>query len=569
MCTIDEKHFSKSAPHDPRDEKMTCKRFIAIITCLTMPAVIAPAIKADTDRPNIIYIMADDLGYGDAAPFGLERSKVPTPGMTQLAKEGMRFTDAHSIASVCVPSRLAIMTGRYPWRIEGQSGSGPWGFIAPRFTPGHHTLAHLLNDAGYQTGYIGKWHLGLKMVTTDGKTQTIGNVDYAKPVKAGPNDHGFDYSFILPGSLDMYPYVYLRNQSFLGRVNKQRGWSAFNRVGPTEEHFEDYEVLQTFRGEVNQFIARNAKAAKSGNPFFLYFALTSPHTPTSPHPDFQGKTDIGVYGDFVYETDHCIVSTLNALKKHGLDHNTIVIFTSDHGPAPYAGNILKATYDNVKGLEAQGHYPAGPLRGYKFSVYEGGTRIPFLIKWPNQIKPGTTCDRLIGLNDLLATVADITDSELSTDQAVDSISYLPLLSNPQGDAIRTNLQIQGTHGWAYRMGDWKLCLCPGSGAVGVYGNVPKPMDAWAAAVKEFGKQPTRDQLLEAPFVQLFNLKDDLEEQHDLALKHPEIVQKMYALMNTQFANGRSTPGPQQENDRKNLNYWGRIPPGTLAKERNN
>ena len=519
---------------------------------------------AKTSKPNIIYIMADDLGYGDAAPFGGERSKIPTPGMNQLAEQGMRFTDAHSIASVCVPSRLAIMTGRYPWRIAGEGRSGPWGFIAPQFKPGHYTLARLLNQAGYQTGYVGKWHLGLKMTTTDDNVQTIGNVDYSMPVKAGPNDHGFDYSFILPGSLDMYPYVYLRNQQWVGNVNKQRGWSAFNRVGPTEENFEDYEVLQTFRQEVSRFIASHARAAKNGTPFFLYFALTAPHTPTSPHPDFQGKTRLGVYGDFVYETDHCIVSTLEALKQHGLDDNTIVIFTSDHGPAPYAGNILKATYNNVKGLEQQGHFPAGGLRGYKFSVYEGGMRIPFLIKWPNHIKPGTTCDRLIGLNDLMATLADITDSNLTPDQAVDSISYLPLLKNPNARATRTHLQMKGTHGWSYRLDHWKLCLCPGSGAVGVYGNLPKPADAWTAAVTAFGSNPTKDQLLESAFIQLYNLDNDLAEQNDVSAEHPEVVQQMFRLMQQQFASGRSTPGRKQINDRPNINYWGRIPAGILA-----
>ena len=533
---------------------------------LSLLVVVAGAdcLARESGKPNIIYIMADDLGYGDAAPFGGQQCKIPTPGMSRLASEGMRFTDAHSIASVCVPSRLAIMTGRYPWRINGIGQSGPWGYIAPRFKPGSHTLAHMLNDAGYKTGYIGKWHLGLSMVTTDDRPQQIGNVDYSMPVKAGPNDHGFDYSFILPGSLDMYPYVYLRDQRFLGNVNKRRGWSAFNRVGPTEENFEDYEVLQTFRGEMHEFIARNANNAKQGRPFFLYLALTSPHTPTSPHPDFKGKTDLGVYGDFVYETDFCLVATMEALEKHGLDQNTIVIFTSDHGPAPYAGNVLEATYNNVKGLEKMGHYPAGPLRGYKFSVYEGGTRIPFIIKWPEHVEPGSTCRRLIGLNDLMATLAEIAGVTLTSEQATASISYLPLLTDPLAKATRHNIQIQGTHGWAYRMGNWKLCLCPGSGALGVHGNVPKPADAWVAAVKEFGGKPTREQLLAAPFVQLYNLANDLAEQNDVSKQHPKVVEEMFALMQQQFNNGRSTPGPRLENDRATLNYWGRIPPGILA-----
>ena len=503
-----------------------------------------------SNLPNILIIYTDDLGYGDVSAYG--KGTLNTPNIDKLANEGIRFNNGYATSATCSPSRYGLLTGNYPWRKDGLSVITGGSLVIDTT---EMTIPKLLKTKGYHTGIVGKWHLGLSMVTTDDQVQKIGNIDYSKPVTAGSNDHGFDYSFILPGSLDMFPYVYLKNQRFLGKVNKMRGWSAFNRIGPTEENFEDYEVLQTFRAEVNQFIARNAKDSKNGKPFFLYFALTAPHTPTSPHPDFQGKTDLGVYGDFVHETDYCLVSTMEALQKHGIDDNTIVIFTSDHGPAPYAGNILEATYNNIKGLEKQGHYPSGPLRGYKFSVYEGGMRIPFLIKWPNQIKPGSTCDRLIGLNDLLATIADITGSELSKDQGVDSISYLPLLKDRNAKAPRQNLQMQGTHGWAYRMGDWKLCLCPGSGALGVYGNVPKRVDAWPAAVKEFGENPTREQLIEAPFVQLFNLKEDLGEREDVSKQNPEVVKKMYALMRQQFTNGRSTPGPKQTNDRNTLNYF--------------
>ena len=205
-----------------------------------------------------------------------------------------------------------------------------------------------MKQAGYTTGYIGKWHLGTLMTTTNGGVQTTNNVDYTKPLKVGPPQYGFDYSFILPGSLDMYPYVFARNNQWLGYVNKQRGWSAFNRVGPAEENFEDYNVLNSFSTEVEQFIARHAEDARDGKPFFLYFALTAPHTPTSPHPKFEGKSKLGLYGDFLMETDDCLGRLMKALEQHGLDRNTLVVATSDHGAASYAGNVRKATFAQFK-----------------------------------------------------------------------------------------------------------------------------------------------------------------------------------------------------------------------------
>ena len=521
---------------------------------------------AESRRPNVIYIMADDIGYGDAKPFGQQRCLVETPGISQLAREGMRFTDAHTIACVCIPSRVAIMTGRYPWRIRGERQSGPWGFVTPRVPTDHFTLGKMLQQAGYSTGYVGKWHLGTTMQTTDSQTQGLENVDYQLPLTVGPRDYGFDYSFILPGSLDMFPYVFVRNHEFVGHVTKQRGWSAFNRIGPTEENFEDYLVLDTFSSEVESFIANSANAAKQGKPFFLYFALTAPHTPISPHPDFQGTTPLGNYGDFLQDTDHCVVRTLAALKQHGLDQNTIVIFTSDHGPGAYAGNRKQATFNNIKMLEQQGHFPSGIYRGYKFSIYEGGFRVPFVIKWPGTVKPGSTCNRLVGLNDLMATLAEITGTAFTDNQAVDSISYLPLLKNPHSQGTRKNLMMASTHGYALRTEKWKLALCPGSGSPGKYGNTPAASFAWHLAIDQFGRNPTPEELSQPAFVQLFDMVHDEREQHNIAKKHPTRIQNMVLQMQNQFATGRSTPGPQQPNDFQQINFWARIPSWVLQKE---
>lgn len=519
---------------------------------------------AGARRPNIVYFMADDLGYGDVKCFGKEKSRAETPSFDRLANEGMMFTDAHAVASVCVPSRVAIMTGRYPWRFDRAERGGPWGFIGLQYQPETFTLADLLKQGGYTTGYVGKWHLGTRMTTTNSGIQTTNNVDYTKPLMIGPKDYGFDYSFILPGSLDMFPYVFVRNNQFLGYVNKQRGWSAFNRVGPTEESFEDYKVLDTFSTEAEQFIARHAQDAKAGKPFFLYVALTSPHTPTSPSPKFAGKSRLGLYGDFLMETDDCLGRVMGALEKHGLDRNTLLVATSDHGAASYAGNIRKATFAQYKSMQRLGHYSSGIFRGFKFSIYEGGRRVPFIAKWPGVIQPGTQSDRLIGLQDVFRTFAQVSRQDLKDDQGVDSISLIPLFGNRGAEATRKTMIQKSTRSWAIRKGGWKLCLCPGSGSIGRYGNAPVPDVAYKAAIEQFGGKPKSNDLFKAPFVQLFDLHNDPTESNNLAGKRPDLVEELLAIFDQQWAAGRSTPGPTQKNDRPGLNPLAGVPKFVLG-----
>ena len=514
---------------------------------------------AASERPNIIYLMADDLGLGDVKIYGGDRCRIQTPHFDRLAAEGMRFTDVQAVASVCVPSRVAIMTGRYPWRFGAPEAGGPWGFLGLRFAPDTFTLGDLMKEAGYSTGYVGKWHLGTKMTTKDGQTQGLTNVDYEKPLVVGPADYGFDYSFILPGSLDMYPYVFVRNNRFVGKVNKQRGWSAFNRVGPTESAFEDYKVLDTFSGEVEAFIERAAEPAKSGTPFFLYFALTAPHTPTSPHPKFKGKSDLGLYGDFVMEVDDCLGRTLRALERAGLSENTLIIATSDHGAASYAGNIAKATFAQYRSMQALGHYSSGPYRGFKFSIYEGGRRVPFVVRWPRGIQPGSVCDQLIGLQDVFATCRELSGQQPLAHQGVDSVSLVPLFSNPNAEPVRETMIQSSVRSWAVRQGRWKLCLCPGSGCPGTYGNIPTQEEAYRKALTAFGRQPNREDLLRAPFVQLFDLAADPGESKNLAAEYPERVRSMIELFDQQMTAGRSTPGPRQSNDGGGVNYLAGVP----------
>lgn len=533
---------------------------IATVTAVALQLVFVTAVHSNsTAKPNVVFILADDMGVGDVKCFGQKRCLIDTPHMDALARRGMMFTDAHSVAAVCVPSRVAIMTGRYPWRSTGTRPSGPWGFLNPRLKTSAYTLGRMLKTAGYRTGYVGKWHLGTLMATRDGNNQNSTNVDYLKPLKVGPAQFGFDTTFILPGSLDMYPYAFVKDGRWVGQVTAQKGWSAFNRVGPAAEDFEDVKVLDTFSRQAESFIAQHAAAARGGRPFFLYVALTSPHTPISPRAEFEGKSRLGLYGDFVMETDDCVGRVVQALDRHGLTDNTLFIATSDHGAASYAGNIRKATAGQIRTLEAKGHYPSGIYRGYKFSIYEGGNRIPLVARWPGVVPAGTTCRQLIGLNDLMATLAEVLEVDLQPDQAPDSISYLPLLKNPAAPAPRRNMILQSTSVFAVRHNRWKLCVCPGSGASGKHGNVPSSADAWKKAVSTFGRAPTIKDLRDPAFVQLFDLANDPTESNNLATKRPELVKQIFAILDKQIATGRSTAGGNQKNDVPRINIHNRVP----------
>jgi arylsulfatase A len=500
-------------------------------------------------NPNIVFILADDLGIGDVNCYGGDRCLIETPNIDALAAGGVRFTDAHPSASVCGPTRRALMTGRYNWRFGATVNNGPWGFCGPRPNTEKSTLGKLMKRSGYRTGYVGKWHLGTTMTTLDGKTQGLTNVDFTKPLKYGPVQFGFDDSFILPGSLDMYPYAYARNNVWQGQVTTTKGWSAFNRVGPAENDFQDHEVLETFYTEAESFIKKQRK----DRPFFLFLALTAPHTPTSPGVDWRGKSKLGVYGDFVMEVDHSVERVMIALKEQGLDENTLVMFSSDHGPGPYAGNILKATPAQIKLLEKRGHYPSGPHRGYKFSVYEGGLRVPLIAHWPRVIAKGSTCDALVGLNDCMATLAELTEQKLVDNEAPDSISFAKLLNDPKAEGTRKNLIMQSVGPFVLRDEIWKLCVCPGSGtpasSPNTRGNEPTPEAAWRGALEEFKGKPKAADLESGLFVQLFNLSNDPHEDRNLATQHPQRVARMVALLKAQINNGRSTPGPKLRNDK--------------------
>lgn len=503
-------------------------------TILTALLCLASSLAAHAaDRPNIVYILCDDLGYGDLSCLNPE-SKLHTPHFDRVAKEGVIFTDAHSGSGVCSPTRYGVMTGRYAWRTKLQSGV--LGGLSPRLIePGRMTVASYLKDHGYHTKCIGKWHLGVDWVKLPGKDVTelnietpdqVHNVDYSRPFTNGPTAVGFDEYFGISASLDMVPYAFLRNDRVTVLPNVDKSWEmmvgrpmATTRLGPTAPDFHANQVLPTLTAEAVEYIGRRAEPARNGKPFFLYLPYASPHTPIQPTGEWIGKSGLNVYGDFVLQQDANIGEVLKALDDHGLAKDTLIVITSDNGCSP------QAKFDE---LIAKGHNPSYLFRGTKADIYEGGHRVPFLVRWPAKVTAGQTTDRLTCLTDLLATCADVLGDKLPDTAGEDSVSFLPaLLGQPfSKDRAVVHHSINGS--FAIRQGDWKLALCPGSGGW----SAPRP-----------GQQDTSDQ----PLVQLFNLKDDIGEKKNRQADEPATVTRLMRLLESFVEQGRSTPGAPQTN----------------------
>ena len=355
----------------------------------------------------------------------------------------MIFTDAHSGSSVCTPTRYGIMTGRYSWRTKLQQGVLQ-GYSPLLIEPGRMTVASMLKSHGYTTAAIGKWHLGI------GQKET----DYSRPLTYGPNSVGFDEYFGIAASLDMPPYVFIRNETITapltGKVEDSPAPKLW-RAGPIAEGFQFEEVLPQFTAKATEFIARQ----KPDQPFFLYLPLASPHTPVVPKSPWLGKSGLNGYADFVLQNDYCIGQVLDALDKAGLTENTLVVLTSDNGCSPAAG------FDE---LVAKGHNPSYHFRGYKADIYDGGHRLPFIVRWPAKVKAGSTSDQLICHTDLLATCAEIVGAKLPANAAEDSVSILPALLGTATEPLHEAVVHHSASGaFAIRQGRWKLALCPGSG----------------------------------------------------------------------------------------------------------
>jgi arylsulfatase A-like enzyme len=501
---------------------------------LSLCALWGPPLCAAERPPNVVVILADDLGYGDVHALN-PAGKIPTPNLDKLAASGLTFTDAHSPSAVCSPTRYGLLTGRYCWRTPLKSGV--LGGLSPRLIePGRETLASLLKKRGYHTGAVGKWHLGVDWVVKPGKSVTrlniepreqVRNVDYAKPFTNGPTAVGFDYYFGISGSLDMVPYTFLENdrvtklpteeRSFPLTAGRKRGHT---RLGPAAPGFEASDVLPEETKHAVSYIDKQADAAKKGTPFFLYLPFNSPHTPIVPAKDWQGRSGLTPYADFVMEVDASVGAVLAALDRHKLADDTLVIFTSDNGCSPQA---------NFPELQKLGHDPSHIFRGTKADIYEGGHRVPFFVRWPGHVKPGTTSDRLVCLSDIFRTCAEVGGATVPQNAGEDSYSFISAWDAENTDPVRKSIVHHSVNGsFAIRRGKWKLCLCPGSGG-------------WSYP------RPNRDDTSKLPPVQLFDMNADVEEETNMQAQHPEIVAALTRLLELQVATGRSTPGAPQKN----------------------
>jgi arylsulfatase A-like enzyme len=476
-------------------------------------------------KPNIIYILADDLGYGDVSAYN-PQSKISTPNIDRLASQGIRFTDAHSPCAVCTPTRYGILTGRYSWRSPLKEGVLN-GYSPSLIEKDRTTVASFLKQNGYTTGVVGKWHLGIDWVQKSGtvneSTQTSSpgikiinpeTIDFTLQPTDGPKNHGFDYSYILPASLDMPPYCYLENNTLTAPLTEQTPGSnpangttgAFWRGGLMAKGFEFEQVTPIFTDKAISFIRQQSP----GKPFFLFLPFPSPHTPWLPTAEFRGSSKAGEYGDFVNMVDAQVGKVLQTLTEMGFDDNTIVFFTSDNGP------FWKPDF-----IEKFNHHSASIYRGMKADAFEGGHRIPFIVRWPGKIKPNSQCDETVTLTNLLATCASVVNKNLAKNEGEDSFSILPLLLDKPADYQRPEAQIQqSSRGYfVIRKGDWKLIQGLGSGGFS------KP--------EKIEPQPG-----EAPG-QLFNLKEDPSETRNLYLQYPDKVEELTNILKKFQETGRS------------------------------
>ncbi|WP_337041948.1 sulfatase family protein [Emticicia sp. 17c] len=498
---------------------MKRKFIITIILCLNILA------SGFAQKPNIVYILADDLGIGDVSSYN-PNGKIKTDNIDKLAQCGVRFTDAHTTSAVCTPTRYGILTGRYNWRTTLKKGV-LHGYDTPLIDPQRETVASFLQKQGYKTGIVGKWHLGWTWGNIEAGEK---KVDFAKQIRNSPNSNGFDYSFCIPASLDMPPYAYVEN-GFCTAIPKdtcegRKGIELF-RAGISAPDFKPEDVIGKFTEKALSFINQNANKEK---PFFLYFPLAAPHTPVLPIGDFVGKSKVSPYGDFVLMVDDVVKQIVATLKKNGIYDNTIIVFTSDNGFANSA---------NLQAQLAKGHNPSADYRGLKTDIFEGGHRVPFIVSWGKAIKKGKVSDKLICSTDFFRTVAELNKAQLADNIAEDSFSFLGEITNKKsGFEQRTSAIHHSSNGYfAIRKGQWKLIMCSHSGGNG------KPKEDSEEAKK-------------LPPIQLYDLQTDMAENKNVYAEHPEIVKELTTLLTRYVKDGRSTKGTIQTND--GPAYWSQL-----------
>lgn len=473
--------------------------------------------NSQSKQPNIVVILADDLGYGDLSSLN-STSKIQTPSLDRIAHEGIHFTDAHSNSAVCTPTRYGLLTGRYAYRSRLKKGV-TWGYSPALIEEDRTTVASFLKQQGYYTGIVGKWHLGLNWQAKD-PTKPIKqitwkdefpkgldtNVDFSQAAKGGPNDLGFDYSYIISGSLDMSPYGYIENQKMIelptaytyGKSEENDGRGVFWRAGEVQPNFDFYQVMPEFTAKAVDFI----KQRKDGQqPFFLYFPLSAPHTPWLPTKDLEGKSQAGRYGDFVLQADRSVEAILNVLDELKIADDTLVIVTSDNG---------SHWLDSDKA--ETGHFANANFKGQKADIYEGGHRIPFIARWPGKINKGSQSDQVIITTDLLATVAGIIDIPLPEGAGEDSYNMWPAFINP---ALQQSIHDYSIHhslegDFSIRQGKWKYTPQLGSGGF----TSPKSI------TPQYGQDSGT----------LYDMENDPEETTNLYSQYPEVVKALSLLL---------------------------------------
>ena len=470
------------------------------------------------DKPNVIVILADDMGKDSISAFNPNLG-FKTPRIDSLVEQGMSFMDAHSGSAVCTPTRYGLLTGRYSWRSRLKK------YIIPKWDGAliekdRLTIGSMLQKEGYHTACIGKWHLGMEWTFKTFKGEfPLGNgrtlaklaaqgVDWTQPMKNGPNDRGFDYHFG-DDTINWPPFTFIENKRVIGNIDPK----TFKTDDP---NWYNENVLPTITQKAVNYIAERAKTDK---PFFLYFPMTSPHSPIAPAEGFVGKSGISPYVDFVIETDYRIGQIIDAVDKSGIAENTIIILTADNGTSI---SFPKKDGSLEKGINFNNSY-----RGAKSDIFEGGHNVPFVVRWPKAVKAGSTNKTPICLTDIMATVADTNGIKLADNAAEDSVSLLAAL---QGETLERgaiiNHSIQGK--FAIRKGKWKLAFCPGSGGW----SAPKDKDA-------------KKQKL--PELQLYNLESDPKETTNLVAQNPELVKELTKQLHDMISKGRTTPGSPQKN----------------------
>lgn len=474
-------------------------------------------------KPNVVILYADDMGVADIS-YGNPKAKIQTPYLDTLAQQGMTFTDGHSSSGICTPSRFALLTGQHHWR-RFHNIVGAFGETV--FKPDDFTIAKMFKQKGYNTGCFGKWHLGwdFKAIVKPGvdfndpKQQVkADSYDWTKPFPDGPLDQGFDYYFG-DGTINFPPYCWIENDRFLTIPSKPvikskplAGAGSF-RPGPMAEGWSPYDILPTVTEKTVEWIKKQDK----DKPFFAYLAFNSPHYPIVPNKEFHGRSQAGYYGDFMIETDAMVGKIMDALEKSGLAENTIVVFTADNG----AENLAYSR------IEEFGHWSSGDFRGLKRDIYEGGHRVPFIVKWPKQIAPGTISDEVINQVDLAATFADIIDYNLAESDAIDSYNFLPVFKGEKYKSPLRKATVQNTYAksFALRQSDWVYMTSTGV----------KPNSTTKLKKHDLDLIDKKETNL------LFNLKDDPRQAKNISANFPERVEKMKALLESYVNGERCAP----------------------------